>query len=153
MGQANAGRVATLSSLWSPTAAVKHDGDGTSPTPIWESAGIRGWDRLHRRWIESYGKQKWRFAYMDYDLRDAAADAPTVALSYGSTPTGAYTATSPDSPATTDYGRVRRSLSATVGGAQRSNMLLLKLAVNGPYASASVYAVEGTFEPIEIGQL
>jgi hypothetical protein len=153
MGQWNAGRVAQLSPLWSPSASVKQDGDGTNPTPIVETAMFRGFDRLHRRWIESMGKQKWRWAYVDYDLRDAASDNPTMTLSYCKTPTGAYTATDRTLPETTDVSRIRRSLSPTQGGATHSQMLGLKLAVNGPYASAKLYTLEGAFEPIEIGAL
>ena len=153
MGQWNANRVAELSSLWSPSASVKQDGDGTNPTPIIETGMYRGYDRLHRRWIESMGKQKWRWAYVDYDLRDAATDNPTMTLSYCSTPTGSYTATDRTLPETTDISRVRRALSKTQGGATHSQMLGLKLAVNGPYASAKLLTLEGDFSPIDIGAL
>jgi len=153
MGQNNAGRVAELSSLWMPGSTVKQDGDGTNPTPIVETGMFRGFDRLHRRWIESMGKQKWRWAYVDYDLRDAATDNPTMTLSYCKTPTGAYTATDRTLAASTDVTRVRRALSPTQGGATHSQMLGLKLAVNGPYASAKLLTLEGAFEPIEIGAL
>ena len=154
MGQWNAGRVAELSSLWSPGSSVKQDGDATNPTPIIETGAYRGYDRLHRRWIQSYGLQKWRFAYVDYDLRDAASDNPTMTLSYATTPTGGYTAATGGNIAeSTDYTRVRRGLNTTLGGATRTDMLELKLAVNGPYAHAKVYAVECDFSPIDIGRL
>jgi hypothetical protein len=153
MAQANAGRVGKLSSLWSPSSSVKNDADGTTPTPIMETPALRGYDRLHRRWIQSMGKQKWRFSYLDYDLRDSASDNPTMTLSYGKSPTGSYTAATPTFPATTDQDRKRVSLSGTHGGAQRSQMLTLKVAVTGPYAAAKIYAVEGSYEPIDIGQL
>jgi len=155
MGQWNAGRVAELSSLWSPSASVKQDGDGANPSPIIETGSFRGFDRLHRRWIESMGLQKWRYAYLDYDLRDAASDNPTISLSYATTPGGAYTSVVGGSiPETTDYGRARRSIhNATVGAATRSNMMEFKLAVNGPYSSAKLYTLEGTFDPIDIGRL
>ena len=155
MGQWNAGRVAKVSTLWSPSASVKQDGDGTNPAPVLETAMIRGWDRLHRRWIQSMGKQKWRWTYADYDLRDAATDNPTIALSFATTPTGSYTAMSHQSTLaeTTDYSRIRCSPSATPGGAVRTNMYGVKVAVTGPYASAKLFALEQVFEPIEVGQL
>lgn len=154
MGQWNAGRVAELSSLWSPSGSVKQDGDGTNPTPIIETGAFRGYDRLHRRWIQSMGLQKWRWAYCDYDLRDAASDNPTITLSYALTPGGGYTAlTGGTLPATTDYTRKRRSIAAITGGAKRSNMLELKVAVNGPYASCNLYTLEGDWSPIDIGRL
>ena len=153
-GQFNAGRVIELSSLWSPSASVKQDGDGTNPTPIIETGAYRGYDRLHRRWIQSMGLQKWRFAYVDYDLRDSATDNPTMTLSYATTPTGSYTAaTGGNLAATTDYTRIRRGLNPTLGGATRKDMLELKLVVNGPYAHARIYAVECDFSPIDIGRL
>jgi hypothetical protein len=153
MGLNNAGRVAELSSLWSPSASVKKDGDNSVPTPIVETGMFRGFDHLHRRWIESMGKQKWRFSYVDYDLRDAAADNPSMVLSYCTDPAGSYTQAGSAIPETTQPSRVRRPLSPTQGGATRSQMLGLKLAVTGPSASAKLYAVEGVFEPIEIGAL
>jgi hypothetical protein len=153
MGQWNAGRVVQLSTLWNPSASVKQDGDGTNPTPIVETGMFRGFDRLHRRWIESMGKQKWRFAYIDYDLRDAASDNPTAALSYCTTPTGSYAQAGSSLPETTDVTRKRRSFSPTQGGATHSQMLGLKFAVTGPYAAAKLYTLEGSFEPIEIGSL
>jgi hypothetical protein len=86
MGQWNAGRVAKLSTLWSPSATVKRDGDNTVPTPIIETGAFRGYDRLHRRWIQSTGKQKWRYLYVDYDLRDSASDNPILTMSYATSP-------------------------------------------------------------------
>lgn len=154
MGQWNAGRVAELSSLWSPSASVKQDGDGTNPTPIIETGAFRGYDRLHRRWIQSMGKQMWRWAYMDYDLRDAATDNPTISLSAALSPGGPYTAlTGGTLPETTDYTRKKRSIGKVVGGGKRSNMIEFKIAVNGPYATANLYALEADFAPIDIGRL
>lgn len=154
MGQWNAGRVAKLSTLWSPSATVKTDGDSTVPTPIIETGDFRGYDRRHRSWIQSFGKQKWRFLYVDYDLRDAASDNPTITLSYATSPTGSYSSVAGGTlPETSDYTRKRRSLNATIGGAARSNMLGLKVAVTGPYATAKLYALEVDYSPIGSGQL
>ena len=100
------------------------------------------------------GTQKWRWAYCDYDLRDSASDSPTITLSYALTPGGSYTAlTGGTLPATTDYTRKRRSIAPQIGGAKRSNMLELKLAVTGPYATCNVYTLEGDWSPIDIGRL
>jgi hypothetical protein len=153
MGQWNAGRVVELSSLWFPSASVKFDGDGKAPTPVVETGMFRGWDRLHRRWIESMGLQKWRWLYVDYDLRDSGSDFPSIGASYCTSPTGSYTQAGTRIWRTSDVSRVRRALSATQGGATRSQMLGLKLAVTGPYATANLYALEGVFEPTDIGAL
>lgn len=150
----NAGRVAELSSIWGPAAGVKQDADGTNPTPIIETGDFRGYDRLHRRWIQSMGKQKWRFAYLDYDLRDAASDNPTVSLTYAPNFGSSYAATAEGNlPASTGYLRKRRSLSKTRGGATRSNNMGFKIAVNGPYASANVFTLEVDFSPVDIGRV
>jgi len=153
MGLWSAGRVAELSTLWSPASAVKQDADGTTPTPIVETGMFRGYDRLHRRWIESMGKQKWRWCYVDYDIRDAASDNPTGTLSYCTDPAGSYTQAGLTIAESTKTTRVRRALSPTQGGATHSQMLGLKFAVTGPYASANLYTLEGAFEPIETGAL
>ena len=154
MGQWNAGRVAKLSSLWSPSSTVKTDGDSTVPTPTVETGAFRGYDRLHRRWIMSFGKQKWRYIYVDHDLRDSASDLPVITFSYATSPDGSYTNVSGGTlPATSDYARKRRSLNPTLGGAARSNALCLKAVVTGPYASVKMTSIEVAFEPIGIGQL
>lgn len=100
------------------------------------------------------GLQKWGYVFCDYDLRDSSADSPTLTLSYALSPGGAYnTLTGGDLPATTDYTRKRRSIGAVVGGGKRSNMMELKVAVNGPYATANLYTLEAAFEPVDIGRL
>jgi hypothetical protein len=154
MGMWNAGRVAKLSTLWSPSSSVKQDADGTTPTPIIETGAFRGYDRLHRRWIQSMGKQKWRYLYVDYDLRDSASDNPVITMSYATDPAGSYTTVSGGTlPKTTAMTRKRRSLSATIGGAARSNSLCLKAAVTGPYATCKVTTLEVDYSPIGVGQL
>lgn len=154
MAMWDTGRVAELSSLWSPGASVKRDGDNTVPTPIIETGNFRGYDRERRRYMQSMGKQKWRFLYVDYDLRDAATDNPTVTVSYSLSPEGSYTAVAGGTLAeTSDYLRVRRSLNPTIGGASLSNMLGLKVAVTGPYEAARLYTLEVDYEPIAVGAL
>lgn len=153
MGLWTDGRVAELSSLWSPATAVKEDGDSNDPTPILETAMYRGYDKVNRRSIESMGKQKWRWVYVDYDLRDALADDPTAALSYCTSPTGSYTQAGSDFAETTDISRVKRALNPTQGGATRSQMMGFKFEVTGPYKNAKLYALEADFEPIGTGRL
>ena len=75
-------------------------------------------------------------------------------MSYAPDLSSSYTAvTGGTLPATTDYTRKRRSIAAQIGGAKRSNMLELKVAVNGPYASCNLYTLEGDWSPIDIGRL
>jgi len=59
MGLANAGRLGFVSPCWSPAAAVKKDADGTTITPTFETMAHQGFDHLHRRWIPSFGLQRW----------------------------------------------------------------------------------------------
>lgn len=91
VGRRGAARVADLSTVFTPSATYKNDGDGDAVTPLVEtpyyklSAGI---DRIRR-------------VYVTYDLRDAATDNPVYAVSYATTPEGAYTGISATLPETT----------------------------------------------------
>lgn len=78
-------RVGRLSTMFVPTATVKNDGDGTAVTPVYESP-----------FFVSKGKQlSWKKVYLDYDIRDAASDNPTLAISYVESPEQtSYTAVS-----------------------------------------------------------
>ena len=87
-------RIMQLSTMWTPSATYKNDGDGTAVTGIWETPFFD---------TQKIGTQRWTDAYLDYDLRDAASDIPTFTVAYCTSPeTGAaYTTLSPTYPATT----------------------------------------------------
>lgn len=81
-------RIMKLSTMWTPSAMYKADGDGTAVTGVWETPFYD---------TQKVGSERWIDAYLDYDLRDAASDNPTYTVSYCTSPeTGAaYTALSP----------------------------------------------------------
>lgn len=87
-------RVMQLSTMWTPAAAFKNDGDGSAVLGTWESQYFD---------TQVMNTQRWRFVYAQYDQRDAAADAPTMTLSYCTSPEpgAAYTALTPTLAATT----------------------------------------------------
>lgn len=87
-------RVMQLSTMWMPGATYKNDGDGspvlgTYESPFYDTQGIL--------------TQRWRWAYLMHDLRDAASDNPTWTVSYCESPEGGatYTALSPTIGAST----------------------------------------------------
>lgn len=94
-------RIMQLSTMWTPSATHKNDGDGTAVCGVWETPFYD---------TAKIGTQRWVDAYLDYDLRDAASDAPTMTLSFCTSPeSGAtYTAVSSTFPATTTRKSPRR---------------------------------------------
>lgn len=71
-GSMDEARVASLSSLFSPTSSNKNDADGTAV----------GWT-LELPYVGiSESKGRLKNVYVKYDLRDAATDNPTIAASY-----------------------------------------------------------------------
>ena len=102
-GLRSAARVGKFSTVFMPSASVKNDGDGTAVTPVYESPFFR-----------SKGKQlSWKRVYLDYDIRDAASDNPTLTVSYVETPEAtsyttvgsAFAETSAQIPARRDLGQ------------------------------------------------
>lgn len=71
-GRRGAAFVGELSSTFKKAAAVKTDGDGTVVTSSVETRFFEG----------PSGLKTWRALYPTYDLRDAAADDPTIQFSY-----------------------------------------------------------------------
>jgi hypothetical protein len=87
-------RIMQLSTMWTPSATFKNDGDGTAVAGVWETPFYD---------TQKFGTERWKNAYLDYDIRDAASDNPTFTVSYCTSPeTGAaYTALSPTYTETT----------------------------------------------------
>lgn len=102
-------RVMQLSTMWTPGAAYKSDGDGTPVLGTWESP-FYDTQKIHT--------QRWRWVYLMHDLRDAATDAPTWAMSYCTSPEAgaAYTALSPTLGATTNKDTARLAIGVASKG-------------------------------------
>ena len=106
-GPRGAAYVGELSTMFSPNATYKNDGDGTAVTPMLETPFYefgRGKDRVRR-------------CYVTYDLRDAATDDPELNVSYITTPEAtSYTATTPAMLETSARNRTRRDVRTADGG-------------------------------------
>ncbi len=149
MGLANAGRVAKVSSCWSPAAGVKNDADGVTPTPTFETMAHQGFDRLHRRWISSDGLQRWQYIYMRYNLTDYASDDPTLTASYVTTPDGtSYTDLSPAFAETAATLRARRVIST----GNKANSIAFKITQTNP-GDLRLFDLALVYDPLEIGAL
>lgn len=133
-------RVLKISSCWNPSATVKNDADGTNVAPVLETPFYRGFQRLYRRWVASQAFQGWKNAFVDYDLRDASADAPTLTLSYiRSAESTSYTTAGTTLAATTKSSRVKRALNF------RDRGIAFKVAQTGPSSDTYLYAIEAEY--------
>lgn len=124
-------RIMQLSSMWTPSATFKSDGDGTAVTYVYESPFYD---------TQQIGSQRWRDAYLMYDQRDAANDEPTATLSYCDSPESgaAYTALSPTFPKTTKKTTLRRQLH------HKGRGLGFKLTRTNASAVARIYGIGAT---------
>lgn len=126
-------RVCEVSSMWAPAAGVKNDADGTAVTPILETP-----------WVpKGASKALIRDVYLNYDLRDAATDNPTIACSYILSPElTSYAAIADFSGSaytlaeTTEMTRVRRNVRHKAYG------IAFKLAQSNASATTRLYRVE-----------
>lgn len=66
-----------LSTVFDPTSTVKEDADGTDITPTLETMYYQ---------FRPRGTKRFKNLYVNYDLRDAASDNPTLAVGYSTTP-------------------------------------------------------------------
>lgn len=75
-GRRDAARLGKLSTIFSPSATTKNDGDGTAVAGTVETAYFRG----------QPGQKSWKRVYVTDKLEDYAADNPTLQVSYITTP-------------------------------------------------------------------
>lgn len=129
-------RMLTLSSMWTPGSSFKADADGTAVTGVWESPFYQ---------LKNPGLQRWRFVYPDYDLRDAATDAPTMTLAYTESPEpgASYVTMSPTLPATT------KRLMAKIPVAEKNNGFAFKITRTNAAALARLYGLAALVYPLE----
>lgn len=121
-------RIMQLSTMWTPSATYKNDGDGTAVTGTWETPFYD---------TQRLGTQRWTDCYLDYDLRDAGTDAPTFTVSYCTSPESgaAYTALSPTYAATTMREARRRQIH------RKSRGMGFKVTRTNAAAVARVYGI------------
>jgi hypothetical protein len=129
-------RVNSAASCWFPAGVNKADADGTAIQPVLETKVIAPTPN-----VKTYGR-----CWIDYDLRDAAVDNPslTVQVAPGlEAPTFSTVAESP-LPESTD--EIRKTISCV----KTSQGLTVRVTQTGPSAKTEIYAME--FETIGTGQ-
>lgn len=131
-GTANAlpgNRVIKLSGIFLPAAANKNDANGTAVTPMLET----------RMLGEGIGLKAYEHGHLTYDMRDAAADNPTMAVevSKGLEASSAYAGV-PESPMaeTTDSKRKRFRLNRDAQAIQ------IRLTQTNASSKTEIYAIE-----------
>jgi hypothetical protein len=129
-------RVVAISGMFTPTAANKLDANGTPVTPLIEMRMVG----------EGTGLKAYGDAHLTYDMRDAAADHPTLAVSAATGVEALNFAAVTESPlpAVTNATRRRLTVSKDTQG------LSLRLAQTGPSAKTELYAVEQLFRPFTL---
>lgn len=148
------GRVAKLTSIFTPGSSYTTDADGDAVVPILETGTFRGL-RPGRGMQETAGLTHWKRLYATYDLRDAGTDNPTITVSYITDPAStSYTALARTIDETTALTRAGRSfgISGARGGKIVSE-LGLKLAQSNPSSDTRIYSIEGEYETIEPSRL
>ncbi|HEY5990917.1 MAG TPA: hypothetical protein VIV12_31655, partial [Streptosporangiaceae bacterium] len=131
-------RLGKFSTVFTPSAAYKNDGDGTAVVPVLETP-LYG--------ANPPAQKSWRFAYVEYDCRDAATDNPVLTVSYAKNPGDAYTALSPTLAETTNRGRKRISLRF------QSDGLAFKTAQSNASSVTRIYAVQADVHAREQSRL
>ncbi len=147
----NTGRIGTISQIFDPTVSGV-DGNGGVIQPSIETGYLRGFLRLHRKWISSPGLQTWRYMYLTYDLDGGGV----LSLSYSADPTTDSNGNVPYTPlasapgATAGRQRIRIPVMVTANG------LAFKIAVQpsgNAWTSFRLYEVEVDFYPRETSRI
>ena len=134
MGERATNRASDLTTMWTPSATYKNDGDGDAVTWSMETPfflGRRGLKRHKRLWSSYY-------------MADAASDNPALTVSYTTDLAGSsYTALSPTLAETSTWECEPLELN------QRSEGFQIKVAQSNASADTRFYALEVEQEPME----
>src|SRR5581483_4603231 len=128
------GRVVALSGCWSPASSNKTDADGTAVAPLLETRVI----------APSAGIKTYGIGRVSYDLRGAAADNPTLAVSFARGLEATTFQAAAESPLSETTDETRRKF--TIGG--QSQGVTVRLAQTGPSAKTELYSLEAEVLPI-----
>lgn len=132
-GRRGAARVGKLSSIFTPSATVKNDADGTAVGYTYEgpfnyAPGLKRFGRL----------------YISHDTRDASADDPILTVSYITSPEStSYTTITGTLAETTALTRVKRGFGASGRYGIQAQGLGLKIVKTNASSDARLYAIEG----------
>jgi len=128
-------RLYKLSTMFTPAVAYKADGDGTAVAGVWETPFYD---------TQKIGTQRWKDVYLEYDLRDAATDVPTMTLGYIDSPeVTSYTSCSPVLAVTTKRKLVRRPVR------KHSMGMAFKVTRTNAASQAKIYGIGSTAYPRE----
>ena len=121
-------RLVALSGCWLPAAGNKNDANGTAVAPVLETKVVAASPSL-----KNYG-----IGRVAYDMRDAASDNPTLAVSVAKGLEATSFSAVPESPLaeTTDETRTKVTL------AKLSQGLTVRLTQSGPSSKTEIYALE-----------
>ena len=128
--------VGALSGIFTPSAANKLDADGTAVTWLLETRVLG----------KGPGVKQYGWGHLSYDMRDAASDSPTLAVSVApGIEATSYSAVA-ESPlaATTDETRTRVTMNKLSQG------LSVKLQQTGPSAKTEIYGLETDIRPLPL---
>ncbi len=131
-------RLIALSGFWSPTAANKNDADGTAVTPFLET-------RLFGRGtgLKHFGRGR-----LTYDMRDAAVDNPTLAISTAPGVEAPVFTAVPESPLSENE-NATRTPSLTI--ALEAQAVTVRFQQTNASAKTELYALEVEARPFPLG--
>jgi len=129
-------RVNSVASCWFPAGVNKADADGTAVQPVLETKVIASTPN-----VKTYAR-----CWLDYDLRDAATDNPTLAFQVAPGLEATTFSTVAESPLPETPDELRKTVSCV----KTSQGLTARITQTGPSAKTEIYALE--FETIGPGQ-
>lgn len=136
VGRRDAGSGGYISSILSPAAGNKNDGNGSAVLPVLETGFLRAPELA--RWYEMH---------LGYDLRDAAADNPLLRVSYSLEPEGEAYTLSGDLDESTGYRERRLPLRAVAPG------VAFKIEQTAASADTRLYGIKLRVEELEGGRI
>lgn len=131
-------RVSNATTMWTPSATYKNDGDGTAVTPVVELPHYYG----------KPGKKRWKHLYVKYHMTDAATDNPTLTAAYTTDlESSSYTNISPTLAETSAATRARVPVRVAAEGVS------LKLTQANASGVTHLFGIEADMDAMEPGRL
>lgn len=131
-------RVSDATTMWTPSATYKNDGDGTAVTPVIELPHYMG----------KPGKKRWKNLYVKHHMTDAASDNPTLTIAYSTDlASSSYTSLSPVLAETSGVTRIRLPIGVMSEGVS------LKITQANASAVTQLYGIEADMQAVEAGRL
>lgn len=133
-------RVVALSGIFNPSASNKNDANGTAVTPTIEFRAIG----------EGTGIKAYGFGRLNYDMRDAASDNPTMAVTVKTGVEASASSTPAESPLaeTTNSDNTRKRFTI----AKEGQAVTIALAQTNASSKTEIYALEVEARSAPLGQ-